>query len=83
MNRILVIDDNDDIRGALTAILEDAGHDVEGAADGNEANALAASQRPDVARSSALCRRITDSARALSWETPRLPTDVTAGKPVV
>jgi PAS domain S-box-containing protein len=47
--RILIADDDDDVRGLLVGCLRRAGHWVVGARDGEEAVALAASERPDLA----------------------------------
>jgi len=44
--RILVVDDNPDVRLALTTILEDAGHDVLEAEDGDVVFDIAVNQQP-------------------------------------
>ena len=46
MARILVVDDNPDVRLALTTILEDAGHDVLEAEDGDVVFDIALDQQP-------------------------------------
>ncbi|NQU97172.1 MAG: response regulator [Chloroflexi bacterium] len=46
MARILVVDDNPDVRLALTTILEDAGHDVLEAEDGDVVFDIAVNQQP-------------------------------------
>ncbi len=46
--RVLVVDDEPDIRVFLRAVLEDAGAEVYEAADGNEALALARQHKPDI-----------------------------------
>ena len=46
MARILVVDDNPDVRLALTTILEDAGHDVIEAEDGDVVFDIAVNQQP-------------------------------------
>jgi CheY-like chemotaxis protein len=46
---ILVIEDNDDARAALVALLELDGHVVEGAGDGPQGIDVACAKRPDVA----------------------------------
>jgi CheY-like chemotaxis protein len=46
--RVLVVDDEDDIRDFLASVLEDAGMDVVTAADGNEAMAIIQKQPPDL-----------------------------------
>ena len=45
MARVLVVDDEEDIREALTEILEDEGHDVYEAENGSEVMAMAVSAR--------------------------------------
>jgi CheY-like chemotaxis protein len=47
-NRILVVDDSEEIRELFTSILEQAGHSVETASDGGEAFAKIQSNRPDL-----------------------------------
>ncbi len=46
MARILVVDDNPDVRLALTTILEDAGHNVIEAVDGDVVFDIAVNQQP-------------------------------------
>ncbi len=46
--RILVVDDEEDVRTFLTTVLEDAGATVFEATDGEEAIAVAKKERPDV-----------------------------------
>ncbi len=48
MSKILVIDDEEDIRDALQIILESAGHEVMVASDGNEAIELQRSKPADL-----------------------------------
>ena len=48
MPRILVVDDSVDIRLALTTILEDAGHEVLEAADGEGILEVVVSETPDL-----------------------------------
>lgn len=48
MQQVLVVDDNEDIRSALRAILEDAGYEVGEARDGREAIAVATRRCPNV-----------------------------------
>ena len=48
MARLLVVDDESGIRGALVQVFEYEGHDVLAAEDGHEGIALAADFRPDV-----------------------------------
>ena len=48
MSRVLVVDDESDIRGLVRALLERAGHEVLEAADGQEALRSFYSQRPDL-----------------------------------
>jgi two-component system OmpR family response regulator len=46
--RILVVDDSPDVRLALATILEDAGHDVVEAEDGDQVFDLATSESPNL-----------------------------------
>jgi CheY-like chemotaxis protein len=46
---VLVIEDNDDARAALAALLELEGFVVEGAADGHHGIEIASAKRPDIA----------------------------------
>ena len=48
MARVLVVDDHEDIRLALTTLLESAGHDVSEAADGADALDAAMSDPPEL-----------------------------------
>ena len=48
MARILVVDDSPDVRLALATILEDAGHDVVEAEDGDQVFDLAIGESPDL-----------------------------------
>ena len=48
MARILIVDDEEDIREALTEILEDEGHDVLEAENGTEVMAMTISARIDL-----------------------------------
>lgn len=48
MHRVLIIDDNEDVRSALRAMLEDAGYEVAEAADGPDALTVAGGCRPHV-----------------------------------
>ena len=48
MARVLVVDDNADVRSALRALLEDIGHDVLDATNGMEAVDRALTDSPDV-----------------------------------
>lgn len=48
MARILVVDDNADVRLALATILEDAGHEVIEAEDGEEVFDLVVSEEPEL-----------------------------------
>ncbi len=47
--RIVLIEDNDDLRGIFREMLEDHGHHVKEARDGNEGVAFILAERPDVA----------------------------------
>lgn len=46
--RVLLVEDSDDVREALTELLELAGHEVQAVADGRGALELAALLRPEV-----------------------------------
>jgi DNA-binding response OmpR family regulator len=48
MSRVLVVDDDDDIRGLVRELLERAGNDVIEAPDGNEGLRLFYSEQPDL-----------------------------------
>ncbi|MDP6666917.1 MAG: response regulator, partial [Dehalococcoidia bacterium] len=48
MARILVVDDSPDVRLALATILEDAGHDIVEAEDGDQVFDLAVAETPDL-----------------------------------
>ena len=47
--RILLVDDNDDLRGVFREVLEQSGHHVKDARDGIEGLALILAERPEVA----------------------------------
>ena len=48
MARILIVDDSTDVRLALATILEDAGHEIVEAEDGDRVFDLAIEQKPDL-----------------------------------
>ena len=48
MARILVVDDSPDVRLALATILEDAGHEIVEAEDGDQVFDMAVGQSPDL-----------------------------------
>ena len=48
MARILVVDDSPDVRLALATILEDAGHEIVEAEDGDQVFDMAVEQSPDL-----------------------------------
>ncbi len=48
MARILIVDDSTDVRLALATILEDAGHEIVEAEDGDQVFDLAIEQKPDL-----------------------------------
>jgi DNA-binding response OmpR family regulator len=58
MGNVLVVEDDDDIRGLVTRRLERAGHDVNTAADGVEGLAAISERQPDLV--------------VLDWMMPRL-----------
>ena len=47
--RIVLVEDNDDLREGFRAVLEDLGHIVTGARDGTEGLAIILAEKPDVA----------------------------------
>ena len=49
LRRIVLVEDNDDLREGFRAILEDLGHIVTGARDGTEGLAMIIAEKPDVA----------------------------------
>jgi CheY-like chemotaxis protein len=49
LRRILLVEDNGDVRDSLRELLEDSGHKVAAAADGLEGIQIASSFRPDAA----------------------------------
>jgi twitching motility two-component system response regulator PilH len=48
MKRVLIIDDDPDFADSVSALLEQSGHQVLRARDGDEGVALAAAEKPDV-----------------------------------
>ncbi|MEE8363888.1 MAG: response regulator [Dehalococcoidia bacterium] len=79
MARILVVDDREDVRLALIALLEDAGHEVFAAEDGSEVMEMTLSGQPDLILLDIVMPRV-DGFETLR----RLKTDErTDGVPVV
>ena len=48
MARILIVDDNENIRPALSAILDDTGYEVAAAVNGSQVRDLVLKSRPDL-----------------------------------
>ena len=71
-SRILVVDDDDDIRGLLRALLERAGHEVTDAPDGRAGLRALYAGSPDLSSSTSRCpastagRRWSGSGRSLT-----------------
>ena len=64
MSRVLVVDDDADIRGLVRELLERAGYDVVEAPDGNEGLRLFYAEQPDLVdprRLDARARRLGDA----------------------
>ena len=60
-SRILVVDDEADIRGLLKEILSEEGYDVDVAADATQARSSRATQVPDLVLLTSGCRIRTES----------------------
>ncbi len=78
MARILVVDDSPDVRLALATILEDAGHDVVEAEDGEQVFDLAISERPDLVLLDVMMPRVNgfDALATLKADTRTNPIPV-------
>ncbi len=78
MARILVVDDSPDVRLALATILEDAGHDIVEAEDGDQVFDLAISENPDLVLLDVMMPRVNgfDALAALKADTRTNPIPV-------
>ena len=78
MARILVVDDSPDVRLALATILEDAGHEVVEAEDGEQVFDLAISERPDLVLLDVMMPRVNgfDALATLKADTRTNPIPV-------
>ena len=71
MARILVVDDNPDVRLALATILEDAGHDIIEAEDGEQVFDIAIGEKPELILLDVMMPRVSgfDALAALKADT--------------
>ena len=78
MARILVVDDSPDVRLALATILEDDGHDVVEAEDGNQVFDLAVAESPSLVLLDVMMPRVNgfDALAALKADTRTSPIPV-------
>ena len=78
MARILVIDDSPDVRLALVTILEDAGHDVVEAEDGDQVFDLAIAESPNLVLLDVMMPRVSgfDALATLKADTRTSPIPV-------
>lgn len=78
MARILVVDDSPDVRLALATILEDAGHDVVEAEDGDQVFDLAVAESPDLVLLDVMMPRVNgfDALATLKADTRTSPIPV-------
>ena len=78
MARILVVDDSPDVRLALATILEDAGHDVVEAEDGDQVFDLAIAEHPDLVLLDVMMPRVNgfDALATLKADTRTNPIPV-------
>ena len=78
MARILVVDDSPDVRLALATILEDAGHDVVEAEDGDQVFDLAIGESPDLVLLDVMMPRVNgfDALATLKADTRISPIPV-------
>jgi two-component system phosphate regulon response regulator PhoB len=69
--RILVVDDNPDVRLALATILEDAGHDIIEAEDGEQVFDIAIGEKPELILLDVMMPRVSgfDALAALKADT--------------
>ena len=78
MAQILVVDDSPDVRLALATILEDAGHDVVEAEDGDQVFDLAIGESPDLVLLDVMMPRVNgfDALATLKADTRTSPIPV-------
>ena len=78
MARILVVDDSPDVRLALATILEDAGHDIVEAEDGDQVFDLAVAETPDLVLLDVMMPRVNgfDALATLKADTRTSPIPV-------
>lgn len=78
MARIFVVDDSPDVRFALATILEDAGHDVLEAEDGDQVFDLAISETPNLVLLDVMMPRVNglDALVTLKADTQTSPIPV-------
>ena len=78
MARILIVDDSPDVRLALATILEDTGHEIVEAEDGDQVFDLAVAQNPDLVLLDVMMRRVNgfDALVTLKADTRTNPIPV-------
>ena len=78
MARILIVDDSSDVRLALATILEDAGHDIVEAEDGDQVFDLAIAENPDLVLLDVMMPRVNgfDALATLKADTRTNPIPV-------
>ena len=78
MARILVVEDSPDVRLALATILEDAGHEIVEAEDGDQVFDLAISENPDLVLLDVMMPRVNgfDALATLKADTRTNPIPV-------
>ncbi|MCH8911846.1 MAG: response regulator [Chloroflexi bacterium] len=78
MARILIVDDSSDVRLALATILEDAGHDIVEAEDGDQVFDLAIAESPDLVLLDVMMPRVNgfDALATLKADTRTNPIPV-------
>ena len=78
MARILIVDDSPDVRLALATILEDTGHEIVEAEDGDQVFDLAVAQNPDLVLLDVMMRRVNgfDALPTLKADTRTNPIPV-------
>ena len=78
MARILIVDDSPDVRFALATILEDTGHEIVEAEDGDQVFDLAVAQNPDLVLLDVMMPRVNgfDALATLKADTRTNPIPV-------